>query len=110
MPIYEYVCAACGAEVEVMHKISEKPGKCPKCKKDKLSKQISAAGFRLGGGGWYETDFKSGGDKKRNLAGGGDAAPASAPASTAADKPAAEKPAATAKPASTKSASTKAGD
>lgn len=97
MPIYEYVCAACGAEVEVMHKISEKPGKCPECKKDKLSKQISAAGFRLGGGGWYETDFKSGGDKKRNLAGGSDA-PAAA-ASTAADKPAAEKPAASAKAA-----------
>lgn len=105
MPIYEYVCAACGAEVEVMHKISEKPGKCPKCKKDKLSKQISAAGFRLGGGGWYETDFKSGGDKKRNLAGGADAAaPAASPV---AEKPAVEKtPAAEKKP----SASTKAAD
>ncbi len=97
MPIYEYVCTACGAELEVMHKISEGPGKCPKCRKDKLSKQISAAGFRLGGGGWYETDFKSG-DKKRNLAGGADGAAASA--STAADKPAdkpAEKPAASPK-------------
>jgi predicted nucleic acid-binding Zn ribbon protein len=31
-------------------------------------KKISAAGFRLKGGGWYETDFKSG-DKKKNLAG-----------------------------------------
>jgi putative FmdB family regulatory protein len=79
MPIYEYVCAACGAEVEVMHKISEGPGKCPQCKKDKLSKQISAAGFRLGGGGWYETDFKSGSDKKRNLAGGADAGTSSSP-------------------------------
>lgn len=28
---------------------------------------VSAAGFRLKGGGWYETDFKSNG--KRNLAG-----------------------------------------
>lgn len=80
MPIYEYVCAACGAEVEVMHKISESPGKCPECKKGKLSKQISAAGFRLGGGGWYETDFKSGSDKKRNLA----AAPDSGGSSSAA--------------------------
>ncbi len=87
MPIYEYVCTACGAELEVMHKISEGPGKCPKCKKDKLSKQMSAAGFRLGGGGWYETDFKSG-DKKRNLAGGSDGAAASS--TTTADKPAAK--------------------
>jgi predicted nucleic acid-binding Zn ribbon protein len=27
---------------------------------------ISAAGFRLSGGGWYETDFKKGG--KKNIA------------------------------------------
>lgn len=41
---------------------------CPECGKACLSKQISAAGFRLKGGGWYETDFKSSGNKK-NLAG-----------------------------------------
>jgi predicted nucleic acid-binding Zn ribbon protein len=28
---------------------------------------ISAAGFRLSGSGWYETDFK--GSKKKNLTG-----------------------------------------
>ena len=32
-------------------------------------KKITAAGFRLKGGGWYETDFKSG--SKRNVAGDG---------------------------------------
>ena len=73
MPIYEYVCTACGSEAEVMHKISEGPGDCPSCAKPALTKQISAAGFRLSGGGWYETDFKSA--NKRNLAGEG-AAPA----------------------------------
>ncbi|SFF45294.1 putative regulatory protein, FmdB family [Fontimonas thermophila] len=67
MPIYEYVCAACGAETELMHKVSESPGDCPVCAKPALTKLISAAGFRLAGGGWYETDFKSG--NKRNLAG-----------------------------------------
>jgi len=30
-------------------------------------KKISAAGFRLKGSGWYETDFKSG--TKKNVAG-----------------------------------------
>ena len=40
--------------------------KCPACGKEKLRRLISAAGFRLKGAGWYETDFKSGG--KRNLA------------------------------------------
>ena len=32
-----------------------------------LQKQISTPGFRLKGGGWYETDFKTG--NKKNLAG-----------------------------------------
>jgi predicted nucleic acid-binding Zn ribbon protein len=32
---------------------------CPECGKSTLQKQVSAAGFRLKGGGWYETDFKS---------------------------------------------------
>ncbi|MEQ1438269.1 FmdB family zinc ribbon protein [Fontimonas sp. SYSU GA230001] len=82
MPIYEYVCTACGAESEVMHKVSESPGECPACGKAKLAKLMSAAGFRLGGGGWYETDFKSG--NKRNLA-GNDGASACTPAGC--DKP-----------------------
>src|SRR5690349_1119002 len=66
MPIYEYVCKACGHEAEIMHKISDPaPKKCPECGKPKLAKQMSATGFRLGGGGWYETDFKSG--NKKNI-------------------------------------------
>lgn len=67
MPIYEYTCQACGHETEVMHKISDPaPKKCPECGKPRLAKQISAAGFRLAGGGYYETDFKSG--AKKNIA------------------------------------------
>ena len=88
MPIYEYVCKACGHEAEIMHKISDPaPKKCPECGKPKLAKQMSATGFRLGGAGWYETDFKSG--NKRNVAEKASAGEASAP-KTAATKP--EKP------------------
>jgi len=69
MPIYEYQCKACSHELEVIQKINEEPLKfCPECGKPELSKLISAAGFRLKGSGWYETDFKSG-DKKKNIAG-----------------------------------------
>jgi predicted nucleic acid-binding Zn ribbon protein len=51
-----------------MQKLSEDPLKtCPNCNQDSLIKRISAAGFRLKGGGWYETDFKSG--KKKNVSG-----------------------------------------
>ena len=67
MPIYEYKCDACGYQYEVIQKISDSPLlECPKCAQAKLRKLVSAAGFRLSGSGWYETDFK--GDRKRNLA------------------------------------------
>ncbi|MEW6647395.1 MAG: zinc ribbon domain-containing protein [Pseudomonadota bacterium] len=67
MPIYEYACKACGHQMEAMQKMSDAPlSECPACGKPELEKLISAAGFRLKGGGWYETDFKSG--AKKNVA------------------------------------------
>lgn len=86
MPIYEYQCKSCGHELEAIQKISDDPLKeCPACGDLELTKLISAAGFRLKGGGWYETDFKAGSDKKRNLAGdGGSSAGASASSKPAA--------------------------
>jgi len=66
MPIYEYICEDCGALHEALQKLSDDAlTDCPECGEPKLRKQISAAGFRLSGSGWYETDFKSG--KKKNL-------------------------------------------
>ena len=68
MPFYEYQCRACGAQVEVMQKISDAPlKKCPECGRNMLTKLVSAPVFRLKGGGWYETDFKTDQDRKRNL-------------------------------------------
>ena len=76
MPIYQYKCEACHSEVEVLQKVSDEPLRdCPECGKPSLKKKVTAAAFRLKGGGWYETDFKTG--DKKNLAGGSDAAPAS---------------------------------
>ncbi|MCG8317418.1 MAG: zinc ribbon domain-containing protein [Pseudomonadales bacterium] len=67
MPIYEYQCQACGHEKEALQKMSDSAlTECPACGQNELKKMISAAGFRLKGGGWYETDFKSG--AKKNLA------------------------------------------
>lgn len=64
MPIYEYQCQACGNEHEAIQKMSADPLLvCPACSEPELKKKISAAGFRLKGSGWYETDFK-GGSKK----------------------------------------------
>ena len=69
MPIYEYECKGCGHKFEAIQRVSDDALRdCPECEQAELKKLISAAGFRLKGGGWYETDFKGSG-KKRNLAG-----------------------------------------
>lgn len=69
MPFYEYQCGSCNQHVEVLQKISDAPlRKCPNCGKQKLKRILSAPVFRLKGSGWYETDFKSDGESKRNLA------------------------------------------
>lgn len=91
MPIYEYQCEGCGHQLEALQKLSDAAlTDCPACGQAALRKKISAAGFRLKGGGWYETDFKAG--KRRNIAGDTAAAP-SAGGST--DGAAASKPAPT---------------
>jgi len=74
MPFYEYECPHCRAHTEVLQKIADKPlAKCPECGKKGLRRLISAPVFRLKGSGWYETDFKSDKEGRRNLAGGDDA-------------------------------------
>lgn len=82
MPIYEYECKGCGHRLEAIQKFSDSPlVECPKCAAHELRKLISAPAFRLKGGGWYETDFKSG--DKRNLAGEGSSGGSSGSSDTA---------------------------
>ena len=77
MPIYEYECLGCNHELEKLQKLSDPPlTDCPQCGAARLRRKISAASFRLKGGGWYETDFKDG--NKKNIAG-------DSPVSTATD-------------------------
>jgi putative FmdB family regulatory protein len=65
VPIYEYRCEACGHTFEVIQKLSDEPLKeCPECGAVPLKKLVSAAGFKLKGSVWYETDFKNSGKKK----------------------------------------------
>ncbi len=73
MPFYEYECTNCGYQDEVLQKVTDKPlTQCPACGKSTLKKLMSAPVFRLKGSGWYETDFKSEQENKRNLVGGDD--------------------------------------
>jgi putative FmdB family regulatory protein len=72
MPIYAFECAACGHTFDRLQKMSDAdPTDCPQCAQPQVRRQLTAPQFRLAGGGWYETDFKKDGDRKRNLADGG---------------------------------------
>jgi putative FmdB family regulatory protein len=85
MPIYEYQCVKCHHYLEALQKMTDKPlRECPECGKHTLKRLVSAPMFRLAGSGWYETDFKSDQETKRNLAGKDEApaAEAAAPAKT----------------------------
>jgi len=74
MPLYEYECAACGHQFEVIRKFSDPPEeKCPKCG-GPVHKLQSAPAFQFKGSGWYVTDYgksgqsdnKAGSDSKSN--------------------------------------------
>jgi putative FmdB family regulatory protein len=106
MPIYAFQCADCGHAFDHLQRLSDAdPTVCPACGARSLRRQLTAPGFRLAGGGWYETDFKKDGDRKRNLVEGssGGTEPAkpadSKPATTPAAAPAATPAAPAAKPA-----------
>ncbi len=103
MPIYGFECPSCGHRFDRLQKLSDPdPSACPACQVEGVRRQITAPSFRLAGSGWYETDFKKDGDRKRNLAGGGDeggAAKSDSKPAEAAPTPAAAAPAAASKPA-----------
>jgi putative FmdB family regulatory protein len=100
MPIYEYACANCGATVEAIQKVDDKPlKKCPECGKNKLSREISAPSFTFKGSGWYINDYaKSGaaepkkGSKPKESKSEGDSGASEAAKPAEAAKPDAAKP------------------
>ena len=68
MPIYEFECTTCGQHFDRLQKLSDPdPDACPQCGAPGVRRCLTAPSFRLSGSGWYETDFKKDGDKKRNL-------------------------------------------
>jgi putative FmdB family regulatory protein len=59
MPIYEFVCEACGRLVERLQKVSDPPPEaCPECG-GKMAKIMSRNSFQLKGGGWYRDLYSS---------------------------------------------------
>jgi putative FmdB family regulatory protein len=69
MPLYEYLCDACGHRFEAIQKFSDPPLEtCPKCG-GAVRKQQAAPAFQFKGSGWYITDYA----KKDGSAKGGKA-------------------------------------
>lgn len=107
MPIYEFVCEACGRLVERLQKISDPPpDACPECG-GKMAKIMSRNSFQLKGGGWYRdlyssTSGKPSGDSAKSSApaGGGGSSKEGAAGTTSA--PASPAPAAAPSPAPAK--------
>jgi putative FmdB family regulatory protein len=63
MPIYEYECQKCKAQVELFQKMNDQPPtKCSKCG-GKLEKLFSASAIQFKGSGWYVTDYAGNGRK-----------------------------------------------
>jgi putative FmdB family regulatory protein len=64
MPIYEYTCAACRRDLEVIQKITDPPlVQCPACGEASLRKKTSIAAFHLKGGGWFKDGYGKSGEK-----------------------------------------------
>jgi len=110
MPLYEYLCDACGARFELIRKFSDPPLEaCPTCGGGPVQKLVSSPAFQFKGSGWYITDYarKSTGEgesagEKKPAGSPAEATPVAADATAKAKEgSAADKPGAAAKPAAT---------
>lgn len=107
MPLYAFECGSCGHAFDRLQRLADPdPDVCPQCGAQSIKRQLTAPQFRLAGSGWYETDFKKDGDKKRNLAESPDApkTEAAKPETPKPDAPKTEAPKTESKPAESKPA------
>lgn len=58
MPVYEYVCEACGANSDRLlpHERADTPGDCGACGEPSLRRRFSRVAVRLEGWGFSRTD------------------------------------------------------
>ncbi len=60
MPIYEFVCQACGYEFEKIQSFSNAiASTCPRCQSVEVERQMSRPAIHFKGSGWYINDSKS---------------------------------------------------
>jgi putative FmdB family regulatory protein len=56
MPLYEYLCPACGHAFDRLQRVDAPDPACPACGQT-ASRRVSRTSFRLKGSGWYSTDY-----------------------------------------------------
>jgi len=62
LPIYEFLCEACGNVTERIQKVQDAPPvECPECGSKRMAKLVSRSAFQLKGGGWYKDLYASSG-------------------------------------------------
>ncbi len=83
MPIYEYQCQKCGADLEKRQSVSDAPLKVHDDCGGELVKKISLSGFQFKGAGWYVTDYAGKGGKSEARSGGKEGEKSSGGESTA---------------------------
>ncbi len=60
MPLYDYLCAACGARFEVVHGVhGDSPTACPVCGNGPVRKAITAAAIHYRGTGWAKKERRA---------------------------------------------------
>ncbi len=68
MPTYDYKCSHCENLFEEVQSMKDPLlTKCPKCGKDALVRLIGGGGVIFKGSGFYQTDYKSNGEKKEAI-------------------------------------------
>lgn len=107
MPIYEYRCAGCGHEFELLQRMgAEPPDACPSCNGPQVQKRISLTSFVLKGGGWYKDLYglKSGGGESSGRKESHEARPPTSSSSAASSSASSSAPSASSAPAPSSSA------
>ena len=73
MPLYDYVCAACGRRFEVVHGVhGDPPTSCPLCGSGPVRKAISAPSVHFKGSGWAKKERRSAAAARSGSDSGGD--------------------------------------
>jgi putative FmdB family regulatory protein len=83
VPIYDYVCSACGHRTEILHGVHDAgPNFCPECGAEgTMRKAIAAPTFHFKGSGWAKKDRAAGSRTKAAAKADGDSSGSDKPAS-----------------------------